>query len=64
MKDKRTSDAQLRASKAWDDKNKEKKKKIVKKSHCKSYILTMADELDLEQVQEWIEERKKDLKKL
>lgn len=63
MKEKKTSEAQLKASKNWDVKNKEKKNNIVRKSMCKNYILKFADESGLEQVQEWINERKKLFKK-
>lgn len=52
----KTSEAQLRASKKWDDANKEKKRRIIRRSTAKNYILN-ADRDELDQVKDWVMER-------
>lgn len=52
----KTSEAQLRASKKWDDANREKKRRIIRRSTAKNYILS-ADREELDQVKDWIMER-------
>lgn len=52
----KTSEAQLRASKKWDDANKEKKRRIIRRSTAKNYILN-ADREELDQVKDWVMER-------
>lgn len=57
----KTSEAQLRASKKWDDANKEKKRRIIKRSTAKNYILN-ADREELDQIKDWVFERETTLK--
>ena len=57
----KTSEAQLRASKKWDDANKEKKRRIIRRSTAKNYILN-ADRDELDQVKDWVFERETTLK--
>lgn len=52
----KTSEAQLRASKKWDDANKEKKRRIIRRSTAKNYILS-ADREELDQIKDWVFER-------
>lgn len=52
----KTSEAQLRASKKWDDANKEKKRRIIRRSTAKNYILN-ADREELDQIKDWVIER-------
>lgn len=55
MTEKKTSEAQRRASRKWDAKNKNIKNKSSKKSHAKGYITKMIDSVDeIEEVKEWI----------
>ncbi|MBU5669476.1 hypothetical protein KQI68_06445 [Peptoniphilus sp. MSJ-1] len=55
----KTSPAQAKARDKWDSKNKENKKRRTYKSGCKNYILKLADQQDLEEVESWIEEARK-----
>ena len=57
----KTSEAQLRASKKWDDANKEKKRRIIRRSTAKNYILS-ADREELDQIKDWVMERETTLK--
>lgn len=55
------SEARKRANKRWDDKNKARKLYINKRSTTKSFILNLATEEDLEQIEKYIEERRSKL---
>ncbi|EEX29758.1 hypothetical protein [Lactobacillus crispatus] len=55
------SEARKRANKRWDDKNKARKLYINKRSTTKSFILNLATEEDLEQIEKYIEERRSNL---
>ncbi|MBW0441249.1 hypothetical protein [Lactobacillus crispatus] len=55
------SEARKRANKRWDDKNKARKLYINKRSTTKSFILKLATEEDLEQIEKYIEERRSNL---
>ena len=59
MTDNKTSEAQIKASKKWNQKNPEIVKKSRYKSSTKIYIRDWADEEDLKQIEEWIEQRRK-----
>lgn len=61
MREPKTSDAQLRASTKWNQKNKEKMKRVRQKSSCKKYIET-ANTDELKEVKNWTEERENNLK--
>lgn len=58
MTDKKTSDAQLKASKKWNAKNPEVVKKSRYKSSTKIYIRDWANDLDLLEIEEWIKARR------
>lgn len=62
-KENKTSEAQIKASTKWNQKNKEKVKKNRHKSGCRIYIRDFANAEELEEVEGWIEDRKKVLKK-
>ena len=61
MKKNKTSEAQIRASKKWDEAHPEIKKKSSAKSGCKRYIRDYANIKDLKEVEEWIEDRKESI---
>lgn len=65
MEDKKTSKAQIRASKKWNAKNPEVIKRSRYKSRYKSstkiYIRDWANEEDLKEVEEWIKLRRENL---
>lgn len=52
------SEAKRKANKKWDDKNKERKAYIVKRSTARNFIKNM-DREDIEEFEELIQERKK-----
>lgn len=54
---KKTTEAQARASKKWDESNKERKRYIVKRSTAKSFITTCEIE-DLDELERLIAERR------
>lgn len=60
MTDKKTSDAQLKASRRWQDKNKEHMNYIRKRSAARGFIKIATIE-DIEELESLIEQRKKDL---
>lgn len=51
------SEAKSKANKKWDDKNKERKAYIVKRSTARNFIKNM-DREDIEEFEELIQERK------
>ncbi|MBO0456203.1 hypothetical protein JZO77_05540 [Enterococcus hulanensis] len=60
MAEKKTSEAQLKASRKWQDKNKEQMNYIRKRSAARGFIKVATIE-DIEELEELIEQRKKDL---
>lgn len=58
MTENKTSDAQIKASKKWNEKNPDIVKKSRYKSSTKIYIRDWADEEDLKQIEEWIRQRR------
>lgn len=56
------SDAQKRANKKWNEKNKEKMTYFRRKSDSKNFILKYATEEDLAKTLEYIQQRKNELK--
>ncbi|EJZ5364404.1 hypothetical protein OIE88_002370 [Listeria monocytogenes] len=58
MTKKTTSDAQLKANKAWQDKNKEYANYLKSRSAARSFIKKKATLLDLEELEELIKHRK------
>lgn len=55
------SESKKRANKKWDEKNKERKLYINKRSTAKSFILNLATKDDLEDILKYVEIRKKNL---
>lgn len=55
------SEARVRANKKWDAKNRERAAYINKRSAAKNFILKLATEDDLQSMEEYIEERQKEL---
>lgn len=53
----KVSEAQLKASKKWDETHKEKKKYIVARSQAKRFITNFATKDDLQKMQKLIEEK-------
>ncbi|MBX8938458.1 hypothetical protein [Enterococcus gilvus] len=60
MAEKKTSEAQLKASRKWQDKNKEQMNYIRKRSAARGFIKVATIE-DIEELESLIEQRKKDL---
>lgn len=56
------SDAQKRANKKWNEKNKDKMTYFRRKSDSKNFILKYATEEDLDKTLEYIQQRKNELK--
>lgn len=52
------TEARKKANKKWDEKNKARKLYINKRSTTKSFILNLATEEDLENIETYIAERK------
>lgn len=63
MTDNKTSEAQLRASKKWNEKNKEVMSHIRNRSGCKKYIEKATLE-ELAEIETLIESRRNDIKKI
>lgn len=59
---KKTSEAQLRASQAWAEKNKEKRKIISLRGSARSFIRHWATLEDLEELESLIAEKREKLK--
>ncbi|MCO6529102.1 hypothetical protein [Lactobacillus sp.] len=57
------NDARKRANKKWDKKNKTRLNYLHKRSNAKSFILKNATEDDLQNILEYVEQRKKELEK-
>ena len=55
----KVSDAQLKASKKWDESHKEQKKYIVARSQAKRFVTKLATNEDLEKLKKLIEEKQK-----
>ena len=56
------TEARKKANKKWDEKNKERKAYINKRSGAKSFILKLATQEDLENIKKYIHEREEMLK--
>lgn len=63
MSEKKTSEAQKRASRNWEKNNKEKTKKDTYKRSARLFIRTHATEEDLTELEKLISERRKELEK-
>ena len=53
----KVSEAQLKASKKWDEAHKERKKYIVARSQAKRFVKKLASEEDLENLKKLIEKK-------
>ncbi|BBN98298.1 hypothetical protein [Sporolactobacillus terrae] len=60
--EKKTSDAQIKASRNWEAKNRERKRYMSKKSTAKSFIRLDAAPDDLDELEKLIAERRRQLK--
>ena len=58
VKEKKTTEAQLRAIKRWKEKNPERVKYLRYKSQAKKFITDFADSEDLKEIKGYIEDRK------
>ncbi|MBH9985510.1 hypothetical protein [Lactobacillus sp. M0390] len=56
------SDAQIRANKKWNDKNKDKMNYFRRKSDSKNFILKYANQEDLDKTLEYVQQRRNELK--
>ena len=61
---KKTSDAQVRASRNWEKKNPERARKISYRSSARTFIKKWADLEDLEELKMLISQKEKELKNL
>jgi hypothetical protein len=57
------SAAKIRANKKWESKNKERRQYLNKRSAAKSFILKLATEEDLDNLADFIQQRRADLEK-
>ena len=57
MSDNKTSEAQLKAAKKWNDKNKDKQRVYRYRSYARKYVRDIANEDDLKELQALINER-------
>ena len=55
------TEARAKANKKWDEKNKARKLYINKRSSAKCFILNLATEEDLANIEEYVAERRKQL---
>ena len=55
----KVSEAQLKASKKWDEAHKERKRYIVARSQAKRFVNKLASEEDLENLKKLIEKKQK-----
>lgn len=62
MTEKKTSEAQKRATQAYREKNREKVRKQSARSSAKSYIFNYCDIDDLNELKQWITEREEELR--
>ena len=54
----KVSEAQARSARKWDAEHREIMRKSAAKSSTKRFILKLADESDLKEVQQWLAKRK------
>jgi hypothetical protein len=54
----KVSEAQARAARKWDAEHREKMRKSAAKSSAKRFILKLANEDELGEVQQWLAQRK------
>lgn len=61
--DKKTSDAQIRATRKWEKNNKERTRYLAARRQARSFIRNYATEEDMKELEKIIEEKRKTLKK-
>ena len=54
----KTSPAQIRAARKWNAAHRDVMRKAITKSNTKRFILKLAEDDDLREVQEWLAKRK------
>lgn len=59
----KTSEAQRKANKKWNEKNKDKQRVYQYRSNAKHFILEMASEKDLDNFADYIDQRRTELSK-
>ena len=59
----KTSEAQRKANKKWNEKNKDKQRIYQYRSNAKHFILEMASEKDLDNFADYIDQRRTELGK-
>lgn len=57
MAENKTSEAQLKAAKKWNDKNKDKQRIYRYRSYARKFVRDLATENDLKELREMIDER-------
>lgn len=62
MRENKTSEAQIKAVKKWREKNRKKDKIDTYRRMARLYIRNHAEEENLQEVEEWVDERRKNLK--
>ncbi|GGL62871.1 hypothetical protein [Sporolactobacillus putidus] len=62
MPGKKTSEAQIKASRNWEAKNHERKRYMSKKSTAKSFIRIDANQADLDELKDLIREKEESLR--
>lgn len=63
MTESKTSDAQIRASRRWEEKNPERKRYLRYKSNARTFVRHWADDEDLQELIEIYKEENKNAKK-
>lgn len=61
MEDKKTSEAQTKANKKWEEKNREYSSYLKSRSSARSFIRNKATLEDIEEMKKLLDERKKQL---
>lgn len=62
-KEYKTSEAQRRATRAWEARNREKTRFDTARRNARRYIQKFAQEKDLQEVEQWVADKRKELKK-
>ena len=61
--DQKTSKAQIKASRAWEERNRDYARKMSYRRSGRNFILRLSTEKDLKEVESWIKERREILRK-
>lgn len=60
---KKTSEAQIKASRAWEERNRDHVRKMNYRRGGRNFILRLSTEEDLKEVEDWIKRRREMLRK-